>query len=93
MDNSINILEGTVPNSNFITIEKIVVLPISIIKEDEMAASIINIEWIQALTFELRDVEMIFSYVFFDDDGKIFAIFVENKYEESLGIRINFSFY
>jgi hypothetical protein len=44
MDNSINILEGTVPNSNFITIEKIVVLPISIIKEDEMAASIINIE-------------------------------------------------
>jgi hypothetical protein len=36
---------------------------------------------------------MIFSCVFFDDNGKIFTIFVENKYEKLFGIRINFSFY
>jgi hypothetical protein len=36
---------------------------------------------------------MIFPYILFDDDGKILATFIENKYKESLGIRTNFSFY
>jgi hypothetical protein len=48
MDNSINAPEKTAfpvfPDLNFTTIEKIVVFPISIIEEDEIAASIINIE-------------------------------------------------
>jgi hypothetical protein len=41
----------------------------------------------------MRDIEMIFSYIFFDDNGKIFAIFIENKYKKLFGIRISFSFY
>jgi hypothetical protein len=48
MDNSINALEGTVlpvsSDFNFITTEETVVLLILIAEEDEMAASIINIE-------------------------------------------------
>jgi hypothetical protein len=74
-------------------IEEIVVLSISIIEEDEMTASIINIEWTQTLIFELRDVKIIFPYIFFDDDDKILVIFVENKYKKLFGIRISFSFY
>jgi hypothetical protein len=50
MDNSINASEGTAlpvfSNSNFITIEEIVVFSILIAEEDEMAAPIINVEWI-----------------------------------------------
>jgi hypothetical protein len=50
MDSSINILKKIAflifPDFNFITIEETVVLSVSIIEEDEMAASIINIEWI-----------------------------------------------
>jgi hypothetical protein len=97
MNNSINALEEIAlpasPDPNLITIEEIVVLSASIIEEDEMAASITNIEWIQILTSELRDVEMIFLCVFFNDNDKIFATFVENEYEKLFGIRINFSFY
>jgi hypothetical protein len=93
MDNSINASERIVPDPNFITIEKAVVFPISIAEEDKIAAPIINIEWMKTLISKLRDIEMIFFYIFFDDNGKILAIFVENKYKKLFGIRINFSFY
>jgi hypothetical protein len=97
MDNSINASEKAVfpvsPDRNFITTEEIVVLSISITEENEMAALIINIEWIQTFISELRDIEIIFLYFFFDDNGKIFAIFIKNKYKKLFGIRINFSFY
>jgi hypothetical protein len=36
---------------------------------------------------------MIFLYIFFDDDDKIFATFIENKYKKLFGIRTNFFFY
>jgi hypothetical protein len=97
MDNSINTSEKTalpaLPDFNLITTEKIVVLSTSTIKKDKMIVLIINVEWTRALTSELRDVEMIFPYIFFDDNDQIFAIFVENKYEKPLGIQINFFFY
>ncbi len=97
MDNSINILEGTafptLLDFNLITTEETVVFFILTIKKDKIVTSIINVEWIKALTSKLRDVKIIFSYIFFDDNGKVLTTFIKNKYEKPLRVRTSFFFY